>query len=161
MRLYARDMSHDRNRHAGMLSPRPHAYRIPSASGASSRMSPFTCLHANSRESGAPTRQSVAPRRNSPCQVHADRAIFQMSFSSAEKSCPSAPNGERHSKAGRPPTEPARQTSRQHQCRTLQCRPRQSPCASRTRGRRREQSGMRRRPRASVRPRRCDRPGSR
>lgn len=56
-----------------------------------------------------------------------------------------------------PPAKPVRW----YQCRTLQCRPRQSPCASRTRGRRREQSGMRRRPRASVRPRRCDRPGSR
>lgn len=165
MRLYARDMSHDRNRHAGMLSPRPHAYRIPSASGASSRMSPFTCLHANSRESGAPTRQSVAPRRNSPCQVHADRAIFQMSFSSAEKSCPSAPNGERHSKAGRPPTEPARQTSPMvpvpHPTAPHPAPRQPQACASRTRGHRREQSGTRRRPRASGRPRQCDRPGSR
>ena len=40
-------------------------------------------------------------------------------------------------------------------------RARQSPHASRTRGRRREQSGMRRRPRASGRPRQCVRPDSR
>lgn len=40
-------------------------------------------------------------------------------------------------------------------------RARQSPHASRTRVRRREQSGMRRRPRASGRPRQCVRPDSR
>ena len=89
--------------------PRPHARRTLSASGASGQMSPFTCLHASSREAGAPARQSVASSRNSRCQAHANRAIFQMPSSPAEKSCPPPPSGERHSKAGGPPTESARQ----------------------------------------------------
>lgn len=39
-------------------------------------------------------------------------AAFQMPSSPAEKSRPPPPNSERHSKAGGPPTESARQTSR-------------------------------------------------
>lgn len=162
MRLYARNMSHDRNRHAGMLSPRPHARRTLSTSGASGQMSPFTCLHASSREAGAPARQSVASSRNSRCQAHANRAIFQMPSSPAEKSRPPLPQtASGTARRADPKRSPPANTRRARHRRARRRRARHLACASRTRVRRREQSGMRRRPRASGRPRQCVRPDSR
>ena len=166
MRLYARDMPYDCNRHADMLSPRPHVRHTLSASGASGQMSPFTYLHANSREAGAPVRQSVASSRNSRCQAQSRPRRLPDAFLPRREEPPPPPsNGERHSKAGRPPTEPARQTSPMvpvpHPTAPHPAPRQPQACASRTRGHRREQSGTRRRPRASGRPRQCDRPGSR
>lgn len=167
MRLYARNMSHDRNRHAGMLSPSPacapHPFR-------QRRLGPDVAFHMSARElarGGRSRTPGCRPRPRSALPSACQPRHLPDAFLPCREELPPSPqtaNGtaRRADPQRSPPanTRHARHRRARHR-RARRRRARHLACASRTRGRRREQSGMRRRPRASGRPRQCVRPDSR
>lgn len=162
MRLYARNMSHDRNRHAGMLSPSPacapHPFR-------QRRLGPDVAFHMSARELARGGRSRTPERCLQPqfalpsaCQP---RHLPDAFLSCREEPPPLPQTASGTARRADPKRSPPANTRRARHRRARRRRARHLACASRTRGRRREQSGMRRRPRASGRPRQCVRPDSR